>query len=132
MTTQTAPASTATKPLNMRQLGFCRNVVSNGGQATKAYEDAGYSGNGANGAASRLLANVSVQAEIARLERELEIESSVDRAYVVTKLRNMAENGEKETNRLRATELLGKTLRMFVDVTVATDGNTDAPDELKK
>ena len=118
MTAKTATATvptTQTKPLNPRQQAFCRNVVTNGGNATKAYEDAGYSSNGANVSASKLLANPSVKAEIASIRDDLEIAATVDRAYVITKLRNFAENGEKESNRIKATELLGKTLRMFVE-----------------
>jgi hypothetical protein len=134
-TKETSPATatdTTRRPLNTRQFAFCRNYVANGGNASEAYRDAGYAVKNADVAASRLLVNVGVQAQIAEMRSDIEIAATVDRAYVVKKLRDFAENGEKENNRLRATELLGKTLRMFVDVNVASDGNADIPEELKK
>lgn len=127
----TTAENTPTARLNPMQQAFCRNYVANGGNASRAYEDAGYSANGANGSASRLLANASIQAEIAKIRRDVEKSESVDRAYVTAKLVDFAENGEKESNRLRATEMLGKSVRMFVDVqTTAVAGNGES--ELKK
>ena len=112
--------ATRERPLNARQKGFCRNVVANGGNATKAYEDAGYSPNGAKVSASKLLTNPNVQAEIARIRRDVETETAVDRAYVITKLREIAENAVSESARVRSLELLGKTQRMFVEVAEST------------
>ena len=56
-----------------------------------------------------------MQREIARLTALRDSETAVDRTYVINKLRYIVEHGEKESNRLRATELLGKTIRLFVD-----------------
>ena len=121
-------------PLNMRQLGFCRNFVSNGGQAGKAYLLAGYSANGADQSAHALLRNPQIQAEIASIRNDVEIEATVDRSFVVANLReNVAramqavpvldrdgnETGEYKYQGSvanRSLELLGKTLGMFVEV----------------
>ena len=80
MTTDSATVpTTRQRPLNARQKGFCRNVVANGGNATKAYEDAGYSPNGAKVSASKLLTNPNVQAEIAALEAAQQEADEVNR-----------------------------------------------------
>ena len=105
---------TNNRPLNARQLQFCRLYVSSG-NASESYRRAGYSVNQAHVDSSKLLTKPSIQAEVARL-RELQVtETAVDRAYVVSRLRHIAEYGEKETNRLRATELLGKSVGLFVE-----------------
>ena len=83
--------------------------------ATQAAIRSGYSERTAKQQGSRLLTNVDVRAEIVVLEREQQQADQVDRQYVITRLRHFAEHGEKEANRLRATELLGKTVGLFVE-----------------
>ena len=55
--------------LNWKQTKFVENYISNGGNATVAYIDAGFSKNGARQGASRLLTNVDIIEAIA-IERE--------------------------------------------------------------
>ena len=110
--------TTETK-LTTRQTLFCKLYVATG-NASEAFRKAGYSANGANGSASRLLANASIKAEIAKHKQELEQSNTVDVAFVINGLRDIALNGKTESNRVRSYELLGKTLRMFVDVSENT------------
>ena len=143
----TTPASipNEARPLNARQLGFCRNVVANGGNATKAYVDAGYSPVGANAGAARLLANVSTKAEIASIRADVEIEATVDRSYVIANLRENAARAmqavpvlDRDGNETgvykyqgsvanRSLELLGKSIGMFVDVHESPAGVGEVP-----
>jgi phage terminase small subunit len=111
MTTQTTP----TRPLNARQKEFCRLVIA-GLPAAKAYRDSGYSPVGDNAGASRLLANVSIQLEIARLQA-ITVKAGVEiRSIVMDGLLDLADSADTDSARIRALELLGKTERMFVEV----------------
>jgi hypothetical protein len=56
-----------------------------------------------------------VVAEVQRLEALRDAEEKIDRLYVLKGLYDMAEEAEKDSDRIRALELLGKSLRMFVD-----------------
>ena len=105
---------------------FARKYVASG-NAAASVRSSGYSASGATSQGVRLLAKVSVQRELARLRELQDVEAAVDRNWVVKKLRHFAESGERESNRLRATELLGKTLRMFVDVYESPLGAGDVP-----
>ena len=100
--------------LTPRMARFARECVASG-NAAASVRSAGYTASGATAQGVRLLAKVSVQAEIARLRELQDVEAAVDRTWVVNRLRYFAENGEKESNRLRATELLGKTVGLFVE-----------------
>ena len=69
--------------------------------------------------------DVEVQAEIERMRAKTERAETVTRAYVIAGLQDIAENGETESNRVRALELLGKTVGAFteqVDVQHSTAG----------
>jgi len=105
--------------LTTRQAIFCKLFVSLG-NASEAYRQAGYSPKQANVDSSKLLAIPSIQAEIAKHKQELEQSNTVDAAFVINGLRDIAVNGKTESNRVRSYELLGKTLRMFVDVSENT------------
>ncbi|NQW21317.1 MAG: terminase small subunit [Chloroflexi bacterium] len=84
--------------------------------ATKAAERAGYSVRTAKQQGSRLLTFVDVQSEIAALEiAQVEVDQ-VNREFVIKGLRELALNAKTESNKVRSYELLGKTLRMFVEV----------------
>ena len=100
--------------LSPRRLAFAKEYVKLG-VGTVAAKNAGYSENSAYNEANRLLKNDDVIAEIERIRAKAERAETVTRAYVVAGLQDIAENGETESNRVRALELLGKTLRMFVD-----------------
>ena len=88
--------------------------------ATQAAIRSGYSEHTAKQQGSRLLTNVDVQVDIAALERAQQKADTVSRAYVIAGLRELAENAESESTRVRALELLGKTMRMFIEVAEAT------------
>ena len=83
--------------------------------ATQAAIRSGYSERTAYSQGSRLLKHVEVQTEIAALERAQQEAAHVDRAYVINKLQHIVEYGEKESNRLRAAELLGKCVGLFTE-----------------
>jgi len=88
--------------------------------ATKAAERAGYSVHTAKQQGSRLLTFVDVVSEIATLEAAQVEVDHVDRSFVIAGLRDLAVNAKTESSRVRAYELLGKHLRLFVDVTEST------------
>jgi len=90
------------------------------GVGTTAAKNAGYAKNSAYNEANRLLKNDEVLAEIDRIRAKAERADTVSRAYVVAGLQDIAENGETESGRLRALELLGKSIRLFVDRVEAT------------
>lgn len=71
---------------NPRQLKFAALFVKTG-NATQAYVDAGYSPNGADGAATKLQANASVAAEIARLKAEYAKSAGIDTAWVLERMK---------------------------------------------
>jgi len=84
--------------------------------ATKAAERAGYSVHTAKQQGSRLLTFVDVQSEITALEVAQVEADQVSREFVISGLRNLALNAKTESKKVRSYELLGKTLRMFVEV----------------
>jgi len=98
-----------------KQKVFAREYV-NTGKVRASAEAAGYStGPSAAAMGSRLLKYESVQAEITRLNNLHHAEEKIDRLYVLHGLYELAENATRDSDRIRALELLGKTLRMFVD-----------------
>jgi phage terminase small subunit len=105
--------------LTPKQIAFAKEytVDRNG---TQAAIRAGYSRHTANEQSSRLLAKVHVKEQIAIFEQDKQAVSNVDAAFVINGLRDIAVNGKTESNRVRSYELLGKTLRMFVDVSENT------------
>ena len=100
--------------LSPRRLAFAKEYVRLG-NGTVAAKNAGYSENSAYNEANRLLKNDDVVAEIQRIRAKTERANTVTRAYVIAGLQDIAENGKTESNRVRALELLGKTIRLFVD-----------------
>lgn len=88
--------------------------------ATKAAERAGYSAHPAKQQGSRLLTYVDVKREVAQLEREQRKAEKIDRQYVLNGLRKLAENAESEAVQVRSLALLGKYLRLFVEVSKST------------
>lgn len=64
--------------LTPKQKAFADEYIKNGGNATRAFRKAGYSKNGANAGAARLLANVSVSEYIAKQIEHIEKEQHRD------------------------------------------------------
>lgn len=105
--------------LTDQQKKFCAEYIRSGFDRMAAIKAAGYSVHSAKTIASQLLAKKQVQAEISRLVSQIEEKSSVEIAEVIAGLRRIAfaEPTAKVSNadRLRALELLGKSLSLFRD-----------------
>lgn len=115
------------RPLNARILQFCRLYVSNGDQGAAAYRGAGYAQKRAEVGASMLLTKPDVKAQIQRIRDSLHRDGAATRAYVLDRLSYFAEHAKPDSAAIRAAELLGKTERMFVDVTEGPGGASDVP-----
>ena len=107
--------TTAQRPLNARNLAFCRYVVADN-TGSESYRLAGYSEKNANVAASQLLAKPAIQQEIGRLRAIEHRDGATTRAYVIARLSHFSEHAKPDSAAIRATELLGKTERMFIEV----------------
>ena len=111
--------------LTPKQLHFAR-CVANGMPQAKAYREAYDCKPDAlketqQQAASRLMANPMVRARVDYLIRQKEAglaaSAASDRERVLSKLRHMLDNAEpSDGNKLRACELLGKSVGLFKDV----------------
>lgn len=117
-----------TRPLNERQRTFAHHyaMIPN---ASRAAREAGYSEATAAQQGYALLRNPHVRAEIDRLRDEALADLGIDRLYILGQLKNIADgevkyetkDGEeipaptKDTDRIRALELLGKYQGLWVD-----------------
>ena len=110
------------RELNYRQREFAKQYARTG-NATESYRLAGYKVGTPRTAevnGHKLLSNTEVNKAVDQYRSELTKASKVDQAFVISGLREIATTGEHESNRVRAFELLGKHLRMFVDVSEST------------
>jgi hypothetical protein len=87
--------------------------------------------------ACRVMTNIKVQSMIRSIQHERAEENrtrSIRREeYVLKKLTEEVEHGDKASSRIRALELLGKTVAMFSDkVELNTKKNERSPDEIKE
>jgi phage terminase small subunit len=101
--------------LTDQQERFCLNYVTNGGNASKAYRDAGYSENGAGQSAWTLLKNPEVQRRIEQMFAESAQRVKVTQEDVLRKLveKSLLGQAQTESAEVKCTELLGKHLGMF-------------------
>ena len=108
------PRTKAPKP-KARQQAFIRHYLETG-NGTKSAILAGYSENSAAAAASRLLTIPEIKGAIdAELLRRAEM-SGITATYVLEGIRAIADDSTaKHADKLRAYELLGKHLRLFVE-----------------
>ena len=90
--------------------------------ATQAAIRAGYSPKTARQQGARLLSNAVIQAEVQKAQRELERHALVTAEEIISGLLAIAEQGSSESARVRAYELLGKHLGMFVERTEQSGG----------
>lgn len=121
------------KKLTPKQLHFCR-VVASGESQAKAYREAYDVGPDTKSAtiheaASRLMRRAEVRARVEYLVRQKEAGMAAsalsDREKVLSKLRHMLDNASpSDGNKLRAAELLGKTVGLFKDVVETQQGKT--------
>lgn len=115
------------RPLTAKRRAFCREYIEDY-NGTQAGVRAGYSPKTAQEQASRLLCNVMVLVEIARLEaerREISIANRADRQRFWTRTYLTAPN---MSDRLRASELLGKSEADFITVDISA--NMDSPQSI--
>jgi len=115
------------EPLSNQKHEQFANLVSQGIPMGKAYVQAGYGESGAAQSASRLTKNAKVAARIAYLRTKTAnaviAKAMVDRDWVLSGIKTIAEDGEaKGADRLRAFELVGKELGMFVQRVGDPDG----------
>ena len=85
----------------------------------------------------RVMTNIKVQSMIRSIQHEREEENrtrAIKREeYVLKKLTEEVEHGDKATSRIRALELLGKTVAMFSDkVELDTKKNERTSEEIKE
>ena len=103
------------RPLSYRERRFSELYAASG-NGKQAYIDAGYSPNGAHQGASRLLSRVEVREAIEALKPPaVAVEDMISPAYVLSVLKDVAENGETDGARVQAAPQLGRSLGMFVD-----------------
>ena len=103
--------------LTSRQQRFCECFVACG-NATQAAKEAGYSGRTAYAQASRLLRNVKVDTRIRELQTAAAKRSEITTDRVLQMLIDSyddAKAAKQHGPAVRAAELLGKHLAMFVD-----------------
>ena len=106
--------------LSPKQTAFARNYVDNNGNGSAAAVAAGYSKATSRQKASQLLTKVDIQAELTRLRSIPERTSASTRAFVLDNLHTLAVNGKPDSARVAATVALGKTERMFVEISEST------------
>ena len=124
-----------TDRLTAKQEAFCQGVA-DGKMLVDAYRDAGYMPNGSAKtqweAASRLMSgNSKVMARVQAIQADREQEHRTRTArreeYVLKRLQEEAEGAETDGARVRALELLGKTVGIFTDkVEIEQDGDKSA------
>jgi phage terminase small subunit len=105
-----------TMALNNRRKAFCREYVKDW-NAKEAAMRAGYSAHTAKQQGHRLLTNVYCREEIDRLSTDIADQNDVETGEIISGLRRIAfapaESKVKDSDRLRAFELLGKYKSIF-------------------
>lgn len=123
--------------LTPKQMHFCRCVAAGMSQAAAYREAFDVTADGKSAthreAASRLMARADIKARvdalIAQRERSILASSLSDRERVLTKLRHWTDTAEAgDSNKIRAAELLGKSVGLFRDVVETSDSKSS--DEL--
>lgn len=100
--------------MNNRQTLFAKEYAVSL-NATQAAIKAGYSEHTAAEQGSRLLTNVQVQKAIEASTQKVATRLELTAELVLNGLLDIALNGEREANRVRSFELLGKHLSLFTD-----------------
>jgi len=109
--------------LNVRQNRFVDHYLASG-NASEAGREAGYSSKTAEVQGRRLLQNATVRAEIARRRAEVAAKVGITAEYVLSELIRraaLAEAAGQHAAAIKATELVGKTLAMFIEKSEVTD-----------
>ena len=100
--------------LNDKQKAFCREYVKDFNGKAAAIR-AGYRERSAEVQASRMLSNVKAQQYIDQLKQDLTKDTKVTVEWIAEQLTDIAIQAEKDTDRIKALELLGKYKAMFTD-----------------
>ena len=112
------------QPLTFKQSEFARLVTKEGMTSSQAYRIAynpskNTTQKSIHEMACRVFANVKVQSRIREVQRQIDRDNRMRAVrreeYVLKKLTEEAELGESANSRIRALELLGKTVSMFND-----------------
>lgn len=85
------------------------------GNATEAAKLAGYSKKTAYSAGQRLLKNVEICKQIAEHQNNAVANAEITVTEVIVMIKNIAQNGRMEGNRLRAMDLLMRHLGAYTD-----------------
>lgn len=114
--------------LTDQQERFCQEYAANGGNATQAYISAGYSPNGAEQSASRLLTNANVNQCIQELRQTAAEKLGITQEYLLKNLKDAIDDeGASLKDRLRAIEMAGKNLAMWIEKRENENKNTGDP-----
>ena len=97
---------------------------------TQAAIRAGYAANSAEVTACKLLRLAKIQEAINEHLKYQEKRTLVTADYVINGIKKIADNGERESDKLKAYELLGKHLKLFTDKTELT-GKDDGEIRIK-
>ena len=84
---------------------------------TQAYIRSGYKvcENTAKVNASRLLTNVNIKGRIDDILKERALNNGITAEFVLNGIKAIAMGGERESDKIKAYELLGKHLKLFTD-----------------
>jgi phage terminase small subunit len=119
--------------LTVKQQKFIEGYLIHG-NATKAYYEAGYkakSDNIAGVEAHKLLKNPKIKNTIDENMKQRSENCGITAEFVLNGIKDIALKGKKDTDKLKAYELLGKHLKLFTDkveanietdVTIVIDG----------
>ena len=103
------------QPLSYRERRFAE-LYAVSGKGKQSAIDAGYSVNGADVTAARLLGRARVREAIEALKPPaVKVEDLITPEYVLEGLRREAEQGETSASRVAALRELGRTLGLFLD-----------------
>jgi phage terminase small subunit len=112
------PAKKKAPKLTEKQRVFCQEYVLNGSNGAAAARAAKYSERSVRIQAVENLTKPNVVEYIAELRKKIEKDFAVTAKEVITDLRSARDDSKAEgdhSTRIRATELLGKTIGLFID-----------------
>ena len=126
--------------LTGKQESFCREMLTGCPSASEAYRRAYNVGNMSQNSigveASRLMANPRIARRLDEGFAEQETKevhtAAARRDYVIKGLQHEAENATSDAARVRAFELLGKTIAMFADRVQQEEPDTRTPAEIRE
>lgn len=98
--------------LKPKQERFCMEYLVDN-NATQAAIRAGYSPKAASQESSRLLKHPEVRARIEENKKKLMSDVEITASFVLKGIKDIAETGERDNDKLKAFELLGKHLKLF-------------------